>query len=189
VLRVAAVAGVVVMCACSSNDADVDALHRQVEQLQGEVNELTASNAALHRHVERYKRQASEGQVCSALLSGGVAVLADVAAYLRGGARAPSVPGFDQVVDRCGLALTIQQKGLVVRALKHVNTAVHHERQDRAPQASDGGGQPSCDPNYSGACVPIVSYDLDCADISGTVYIKGSDPHGFDGDGDGVGCE
>ncbi|MEX0983916.1 MAG: PASTA domain-containing protein [Actinomycetota bacterium] len=48
---------------------------------------------------------------------------------------------------------------------------------------------PPCDPNYSGACVPIVSYDLDCADINGPVYVGGSDPHRFDGDGDGVGCE
>ena len=42
-----------------------------------------------------------------------------------------------------------------------------------------------CDPNYEGACVPIVPYDLDCADIDGTVYVRGDDPHRFDGDGDG----
>lgn len=46
-----------------------------------------------------------------------------------------------------------------------------------------------CDPNYEGACVPDVPYDLDCADIDGPVYVVGSDPHGFDGDNDGVGCE
>lgn len=46
-----------------------------------------------------------------------------------------------------------------------------------------------CDPNYEGACVPNVPYDLDCADIDGPVYVVGSDPHGFDGDNDGVGCE
>jgi hypothetical protein len=46
-----------------------------------------------------------------------------------------------------------------------------------------------CDPNYRGACVPLVPYDLDCADIDGPVYVVGRDPHGFDGDGDGVGCE
>ncbi len=47
----------------------------------------------------------------------------------------------------------------------------------------------NCDPNYRGACVPNVPYDLDCADIDGPVYVVGRDPHGFDGDGDGVGCE
>jgi hypothetical protein len=45
-----------------------------------------------------------------------------------------------------------------------------------------------CDPSYSG-CVPDVPYDLDCADIGTSVEVLGSDPHGFDGDGDGYGCE
>jgi len=52
-----------------------------------------------------------------------------------------------------------------------------------APTASSG-----CDPNYSG-CVPIVPYDLDCPDINGPVQVYGDDPHGFDGNNDGVGCE
>jgi micrococcal nuclease len=53
------------------------------------------------------------------------------------------------------------------------------------PPPSPGG----CDPNYRGACVPRVPYDLDCADIDGPVYVVGVDVHRFDGDGDGVGCE
>lgn len=49
--------------------------------------------------------------------------------------------------------------------------------------------QPSnCDPNYS-PCVPNVSYDLDCPDIGFRVRVIGSDPHRFDREGDGVGCE
>ena len=47
----------------------------------------------------------------------------------------------------------------------------------------------TCDPNYSGACVPIVSWDLDCADIAEPVTVTGSDIHRFDADGDGAGCE
>ena len=31
--------------------------------------------------------------------------------------------------------------------------------------------------------------DLDCSDFSGPVDTSGGDPHGLDGDGDGVGCE
>jgi resuscitation-promoting factor RpfB len=45
-----------------------------------------------------------------------------------------------------------------------------------------------CDPNYTG-CVPIVSYDLDCADIGFSVQVIGVDIHGFDSDSDGWGCE
>lgn len=47
----------------------------------------------------------------------------------------------------------------------------------------------NCDPNYSGACVPLVSWDLDCADIGESVTVVGSDIHRFDADGDGAGCE
>ena len=58
------------------------------------------------------------------------------------------------------------------------------------------GGSPApappagnCDPNYGGGCVPLVGYDLDCGDIGFKVQVLGSDPHGFDRDGDGWGCE
>jgi hypothetical protein len=29
----------------------------------------------------------------------------------------------------------------------------------------------------------------DCAEVGGSVSVYGSDPHGLDADGDGVGCE
>lgn len=37
--------------------------------------------------------------------------------------------------------------------------------------------------------VPDYGGDLDCADFNGEVDVSGGDPHGLDGDGDGVGCE
>ena len=46
-----------------------------------------------------------------------------------------------------------------------------------------------CDPNYAGACVPLTSSDLDCADVGGPVRVVGADRHRLDGDGDGRGCE
>jgi hypothetical protein len=54
------------------------------------------------------------------------------------------------------------------------------------PSPPANGG---CDPNYKGACVPIVGYDLNCADIGAMVQVVGSDPNRFDADGDGYGCE
>lgn len=47
-----------------------------------------------------------------------------------------------------------------------------------------------CDSNYSGVCVPVVGYDLDCKDIPAKRFQStGSDPHGLDRDKDGVACE
>ena len=54
----------------------------------------------------------------------------------------------------------------------------------------------SCDPNYTGACVPIAS-DVDCAGGSGNgpayvvgpVRVVGKDIYGLDRDGDGIGCD
>lgn len=45
-----------------------------------------------------------------------------------------------------------------------------------------------CDPNYT-PCVPPYPPDINCSDISFPVRVIGSDPHGFDADGDGFGCE
>lgn len=54
----------------------------------------------------------------------------------------------------------------------------------------------NCDPNYSGACVPIAS-DVDCAGgsgngpayVQGPVRVIGTDVYGLDRDGNGIGCE
>ena len=56
------------------------------------------------------------------------------------------------------------------------------KKPDRQPASN-------CDPNYSGACVPIVGWDLDCGDIGESVTVEGADIHRFDADGDGSGCE
>jgi len=55
-----------------------------------------------------------------------------------------------------------------------------------SPSPAPGG---NCDPNYSGACVPVYPPDVNCADIGRSVRIIGSDPHKLDRDGDGYGCE
>lgn len=47
-----------------------------------------------------------------------------------------------------------------------------------------------CDPNYAGACIPPYPPDLDCGEITARNFQSiGSDPHNFDVDHDGIGCE
>jgi len=46
----------------------------------------------------------------------------------------------------------------------------------------------SCD-GHPYPCAPPYPPDVDCSDLPGPVWVGASDPHGLDGDGDGVGCE
>jgi hypothetical protein len=70
-------------------------------------------------------------------------------------------------------------------------------KQAAVPPPAPAPAQGNCDPNYSGACVPIAS-DVDCAGgsgngpayVQGPVRVVGSDIYGLDGnDNDGIGCE
>jgi hypothetical protein len=47
-----------------------------------------------------------------------------------------------------------------------------------------------CDPSYPTVCIPPRPPDLDCNDIRFRNFpVKKKDPHNFDGDNDGIGCE
>jgi micrococcal nuclease len=52
----------------------------------------------------------------------------------------------------------------------------------------------NCEPSYPDVCIPIGSADVDCPDIDARRFrvlwdVANPDPHRFDGDGDGIGCE
>lgn len=51
---------------------------------------------------------------------------------------------------------------------------------------------PTCDPNYSGACIPPSPPPVDCdylQKLGITQFtVSGSDPDNLDPDGDGIGC-
>jgi hypothetical protein len=47
-----------------------------------------------------------------------------------------------------------------------------------------------CDPSYPTVCIPGPPPVLTCRDVSDREFkVFGADPHGFDPDHDGVGCE
>jgi hypothetical protein len=55
------------------------------------------------------------------------------------------------------------------------------------PTATRGS---SCDPSYPTVCIPPPPPDLDCGEITYRSFkVLQPDPHRFDGDKDGVGCE
>jgi len=50
--------------------------------------------------------------------------------------------------------------------------------------------QNSCDPSYPDVCIPVYPPDLDCGEIQFANFkVLSPDPHGFDRDKDGIGCE
>ena len=47
-----------------------------------------------------------------------------------------------------------------------------------------------CHPSYPDSCIPPPPPDLDCSHVARSRFrVSGRDPHRFDGDRDGVGCE
>jgi hypothetical protein len=61
---------------------------------------------------------------------------------------------------------------------------------DEEPLPPDEEPVEDCDPSYPDSCIPPPPPDLDCVDVGETDFtVEGDDPHGFDADGDGVGCE
>lgn len=67
--------------------------------------------------------------------------------------------------------------------------AIETRQKDSSPPGpvrSRGG----CDSSYPTVCIPPYPPDLDCDDVPHRRFkVVGTDPHGFDGDRDGVGCE
>jgi hypothetical protein len=73
---------------------------------------------------------------------------------------------------------------------KRIRIRVIREPEPQPSGGGGGGGGGNCDPSYPTVCIPPPPPDLDCGDVNATNFtVKGSDPHGFDGDNDGIGCE
>jgi micrococcal nuclease len=51
-------------------------------------------------------------------------------------------------------------------------------------------GNGNCDSSYPDTCIPSPPPNLNCGDISDKRFqVLPPDPHGFDRDGNGIGCE
>lgn len=56
--------------------------------------------------------------------------------------------------------------------------------------SASGSVAPGCDPAYPTVCIPPPPPDLDCGQVSYRDFtVLPPDPHRFDGDHDGIGCE
>lgn len=61
---------------------------------------------------------------------------------------------------------------------------------DITESAATSAEDDDCDPSYPEICIPPPPPDLNCLDISFRDFrVVEPDPHNFDGDKDGIGCE
>lgn len=78
--------------------------------------------------------------------------------------------------------------GTALDPSRQVATATSGSAEDDRRGIVGGGG--GCDPAYPGVCIPSPPPDLDCADVRFKNFaVRPPDPHRFDGDRDGYGCE
>jgi hypothetical protein len=84
-------------------------------------------------------------------------------------------------------ALPIPVAPVPVAPVRSGATSIESAQPQAAPAAPDRN---NCDPSYPAVCIPSPPPDLDCGEIPYRRFaVVGSDPHGFDGDNDGMGCE
>lgn len=150
-----------------------------------------AASAADRRRYRESRRLASEGRYPEA------------AALM---ARVSAVPGAERLTDayrqrardaarRAREVADARRRAEARRRAQEQARARAREAERRRSEAAAAAPAPrplagDCDPNYQGACVPRVPYDLDCPDIPATDFRSvGSDPHGLDREGDGLACE
>jgi endonuclease YncB( thermonuclease family) len=108
-------------------------------------------------------------------------------------------------VDVGGLdaGLRLIKEGFAIARYDSRDGYGRHPREDRYVAADEGSrnfrcapeprnlvdtGGGKCEPGYT-PCVPLYPPDVDCGDVNGPIAVTGSDPHGLDGEGDGIACE
>ena len=77
------------------------------------------------------------------------------------------------------------------REAREAGAGLWGDQPEPSPTATTTtGGGASCDPSYPTVCIPPPPPDLDCGDVPFRNFkVVGADPHRFDGNHDGVGCE
>jgi hypothetical protein len=110
-------------------------------------------------------------------------------------ARCPFVGAWIAVKVRWGLAIDLRERNALQSLLSSCPaTTVFVEPGPTGappPLATSGAKAPAaCDAAYPSVCIPPAPPDLDCGDIAFRRFVVvAPDPHRFDGDHDGIGCE
>jgi hypothetical protein len=92
--------------------------------------------------------------------------------------------GYNKSLQSASTA-TVAPKTATTRRPKPVTTTTRRPRPPTTQPTTQ-----NCDPSYPDFCIPPPPPDLDCDEVNGSDFtVRPPDPHGFDGNSDGVGCE
>jgi hypothetical protein len=110
-------------------------------------------------------------------------------------ARCPFVGAWIAVKVRWGLAIDLRERNALqslVSACPATTVVVEPGPTAGPPPLATSGAKTlgACDAAYPSVCIPSAPPDLDCGDIAFRSFVVlAPDPHRFDGDHDGIGCE
>lgn len=130
-----------------------------------------------------------------AAISTGVAVVAFIGVFV-------GVGGNQQAEEQTDYQRTLEE-GISSKSNQQAGEQTDYEKtlEESVSSESNSPSQPStpvrtapeennCDPSYPTLCILPHSPDLDCGDIPDKNFeVLPPDPHGFDGNNDGIGCE
>lgn len=95
--------------------------------------------------------------------------------------------GYNKAVRR----ITKRQLNDAANGIADLAAGIKAKAKRLKKKSGGGGGSGKCDPAYPDVCIPSPPPDLDCGDIRHRNFrvVRHPDPHGFDNDRDGRGCE
>ena len=95
------------------------------------------------------------------------------------------IAGYDKSLQSATTTTTVAPTTATTRRPRPATTTTRQRR----PPTTQPPAQ-NCHPSYPDFCIPPPPPDLDCADVNGSDFTAlPPDPHRFDREGDGVGCE
>jgi hypothetical protein len=102
-----------------------------------------------------------------------------------------STGGFDQQPMQENMGLIPEPvERTVVQGKPPESTPQQAPEQTQRQVTEPVQSQNQCDSSYPDVCIPVYPPDLDCEEIRHTNFkVLQPDPHGFDIDRDGIGCE
>ena len=98
--------------------------------------------------------------------------------------------GADGAVEHVGAGRSVQRRHELRRCSSDAAAPTPPPAPTPRPTATPASSSGNCDSSYPTVCIPPPPPDLDCGDIPYRNFpVNPPDPHHFDGDHDGIGCE